>query len=121
MFDGQHDNQACVGSSVLPCKPARMRVALSATAGVLSALAPLLMKETVLSLSEFRQAPERQELAHMPTGPMVTCPELEAADLDFELPFICGFGTGLLVALAHNVILRCLCSSRVVTVTLRVH
>ena len=42
----QHDCHLFVGSSVLPCKPARMRVALSATAGILSALAPLLIKET---------------------------------------------------------------------------
>ena len=37
MFDEQHDCQASVGSHVLLCKPARMRVALSATAGILSA------------------------------------------------------------------------------------
>ena len=32
--------------SVLLCKPARMRVVFSVTAGFLSALAPLLIKET---------------------------------------------------------------------------
>ena len=37
-------------------KPARMRVAFSATAGILSAFAPLLIKKTVLLLSEVRQA-----------------------------------------------------------------
>ena len=72
-------------------KPARMRVVLSATAGVLSALAPLLSEETVFFLSEFRQASEEQELAwqvHLPHG---TCPEPEFADPDFEFPFVYGF------------------------------
>ena len=50
--------------SVLLRKAARMRVSLSATAGILSALAPLLIKETVYLLSGYRQASERQELAH---------------------------------------------------------
>ena len=61
MFDDQHDCQAFVRSSVLLYKPARIRVALSATKGILSALAPLLIKETVFLLSEHRQASERQE------------------------------------------------------------
>ena len=55
-----------------------MRVALSATAGIFSALAPLLFKETVVLLSEYRQASERL------TSPIVTCPEPEVADLDGE-------------------------------------
>ena len=55
MCDGQHDSQASVGSNVLHRKPVRMRVTLSATAGVLSALTPLLIKETVFFLSENRQ------------------------------------------------------------------
>ena len=46
---------------VLLRKPARKRVALSATAGIISALAPLLIKETGF-LSEYRQASERQDL-----------------------------------------------------------
>ena len=46
-----HDCRAFVGSNALLRKPARMRVALSATAGILSALAPLLIKETVFLLS----------------------------------------------------------------------
>ena len=45
-------------------KPARMRVAFCATAGILSALAPLMIKETVFLLSECRQASGRQGLAH---------------------------------------------------------
>ena len=63
MFDEQHECQASAGLNVLLCKSARVRVALSATGGILSALAPLL-KETVFFLWEYRQASERQELAH---------------------------------------------------------
>ena len=85
MFDDQHDCHAFVGSSVLPCKPARMRVALSATAGILSALAPLLFKETVFIL-----------LVRKSTCPIVICPEPEVAVIDFEFPFLCGFGLSLL-------------------------
>ena len=96
MFDDQHDCQAFVGSSVLHCKPARLRVALCATAGSLSTLAPLLIKETVSLLMEFRQVSERQELAHKSTCPIVTCQEREVADLDFEFPCIRGLGAGLL-------------------------
>ena len=48
-----------VGSNVLLRKPARMRVAPSAIAGVLSALTPLLIKKTGLLLSKNRQASER--------------------------------------------------------------
>ena len=66
MFDDQHDYQASVGSNVLLRKPART---LSATAGILSALAPLLIKETGLILSEHRQAFERQELARKSLAP----------------------------------------------------
>ena len=42
------------------------------------------------------------------------------AVLDFEFPFLCGFGAGAFVALALVVILRYLCSSRVEPATLRV-
>ena len=47
-----------------------MRVALSATAGILSALALLLIKESAFLLSEYRQASERHELADKSTGPL---------------------------------------------------
>ena len=63
MFDDPPDCQACVGSNVLLSKPACMRVALSATACIHSALALLLIKETVFFLSEYRQASMRQEHA----------------------------------------------------------
>ena len=68
MFDDQHDCQVFVGSSILLGKLARMRVALSATAGILSALAPLFVKETDFPLSEYRHASEQQEVAHKSTG-----------------------------------------------------
>ena len=87
-----------------------MRVALSATAGILSALDPLLIKETVFLLSECRES----------TCPIVTCPELEVAVHHFEFPFFCGFCGGVFVALALAVILRYLCSSRVEPASLRV-
>ena len=58
--------------SVLLRKPVRMRVAVSATTGVLSALAPLLIKEAGVLLSEYRQASQRQEVAHKSTCPSVT-------------------------------------------------
>ena len=58
-----------------------------------------------------RQAYERQELAHKSTGSLVICLEPEVADLDFEFPFLCGFGAGVFVALALAVILRYLCSA----------
>ena len=45
MFDDQNDCQASVGSSLLRGKTARMRVSLPATAGIPSALAPLLIRE----------------------------------------------------------------------------
>ena len=77
-----------------------MRVPLSSTAGILSALAPLLIKETVFLPSGCRQASERQELAHKSTCSIVICPELDIADLDFEFPFLYGTGTGVLVAFA---------------------
>ena len=100
MFDDQHDYQASVGSNVLVRKPARMRVTLSATAGILSALAPLLTKETGSILSEHRQAFERQELARKSTCPNVTCPDLEVSHLDCKFSFLCGLGTGVIAALA---------------------
>ena len=67
-------------------------VALSATAGILSALAPPLTKDIVSLLSAHRQASERQELAHDYPCAFVICLEPEVADLDFEFPFLCGFG-----------------------------
>ena len=66
MFDDQHELS---NSSALRGKPARMRVALSATAGIHSALAPLVVKETGFLISEYRQASEQQELAHKSTCP----------------------------------------------------
>ena len=99
---------------------ARMRVALSAAAGILSALALLLIKEIVFLLSEYRQAFERQELAHKSTCTIVIGPEPEVAEIDFEFPFLCGLGAGVSVALALAVILRYLCSSRVEPASLRV-
>ena len=95
MFDDQHDCQASVGSHVLRGKLVCMRVSLSATTGILSVLAPLLIKESFFLLSEYRQASERQELAHVS---LFDCPELGVDDLDFECPFICGLGTGVLVS-----------------------
>ena len=71
MYDGQHHSQASVGSNVLLRKPARMRVELSATEGVLSALTPLPIKEASFLLSENRQASERQEHAHKSRRPIV--------------------------------------------------
>ena len=109
MVDNQHDCQAFVGSHVLLRKPARM----CAVGRSRCSLAGFL-------LSEFRQASEPQERAHKSTCSIVTCPEREVAELDFEFPFICGLVTGSLVALALTVILRRLCSSRVEPVTLRV-
>ena len=103
--------------SLLLCKPARMHVAFSATTGILSALAPLQVKETVFLLSEYRQASEQQELAHKCTGPIVDCLEPENVDQEWEFPFLCGLGTGVLVALALASIL---CSHRVQPATLRV-
>ena len=50
----------------------------------------------------------------------MTCPEPQVADLDCEFPFLCGWGTGVLVSLALAVILRYLCSSRVEPANLRV-
>ena len=61
-----------------------MRVALSATPGILSAVALLLVKETVFFMFECRQASERQELTHKSTCSIVLCLELEVADLDCE-------------------------------------
>ena len=120
MFDDQHDCQASVGANVLLRKSARERVALSATAGTLSVLAPLFIKETVFLLLEYRQASDRQELVHKSTCPIVTCPEPDGADLDCEFTFFGGLGTGVNVMLALVVILRYLCSSRVEPAALRV-
>ena len=89
----------------LLCNPSRTRVALSATASNHSALAHLLIKRTVLLLSEYRQASERQEPVHKSTFPIEECPEPENVDQDWELPFLCGLGTGVLVALALAVVL----------------
>ena len=51
MLDDQHGCQASVGSSVFRGKLARMRVSLSASAGIFSALGPLLTEETVFFFS----------------------------------------------------------------------
>ena len=56
----------------------------------LSALAPLLIKETGFLLSELRQASEQQELVHKSTGPLVFGPESEVSAPDFRFPFLCG-------------------------------
>ena len=85
LIDDQHDCQASVVSSVLRGKPARMCVALSATADILFPLALLQIKETDFFQSEYRQASERQEVAHKSTCSLVFCPELDFADLDFSL------------------------------------
>ena len=51
----------------------------------------------------------------------MTCPEPEVADLDFELPFNCGLGTGIFfVALALAVILRYAFATCAERVTLQV-
>ena len=92
--------QPLSAQSVLLREPARMRVALSATAGILSATARLLIKETGFFLSEYRQASERHALAVKSTCPNATCQEPEVADLDGEFPFLCGLGTGVIVTLA---------------------
>ena len=104
--------------SVLRGKQVRMCVSLCAAASIFSALAPLRI-EIVFLLSEYRQASERQEFAHDCTCPIATCLEPEVADLDFECPFICGMGVGVLVTLAL-VTLRWLCSCREKPLTLRV-
>ena len=44
----------------------------------------------------------------------MSSPEPEVAVLDFEFPFLCGFGAGVFVVLILVVILRYLCPSRVV-------
>ena len=72
-----------------------MRVTLSGTAGILSALALLLVKETVSLLSTYRQASGAARAA----DPIVTCPEREVADLDCEFPFLYDLGTGVIVTL----------------------
>ena len=87
---------------------------------ILSALAPFLMKETVFLLSDYRQASERQELAHDSVCLTVICPEPEVADLVFEFSCLCSLGTGVLAAFLLAVILCSLRSSRVELATLRV-
>ena len=57
-----------------------MRVTFSATASILSVLAPLWIKETVLLVSEYRQASERQELVHKCASPILECQEPEIVD-----------------------------------------
>ena len=61
--------------NVLLFKPAVIRLVLSPSAGILSPLALLLIKETVFLVLETRQASERQERAHKSRCPIVTCPE----------------------------------------------
>ena len=94
-----------------------MRVALSATAGILSALAPLLIMDTgfpsVGVSTSIRAAGAGSQV-------YVTCPELEVAGLDCELSFLCDPGTGVIVALDLMVLLRYRCSSRVEPAPLRV-
>ena len=97
---------------VLLRKPARMSDPSSATVGILSALALLLINETSFLLSEYRQVLERQQLVHKNTSSNETCPEPEVADLDCEFPFLCGLGTGVLMTLALVVLSRYRCSSR---------
>ena len=80
-------------------KPSRMRVALSATAGILSALALLLVKETVFLFVGVPTGIRAIELANKSTCSIVTCPQPQVADLDFEFPFLCGLGTGVMVEL----------------------
>ena len=76
-----------------------MCATLSATAGIISALALLLIKETV------SEAFERQEIARDSVCPLCFCLEPEVADLDFEFPFLCGLDTGVIVAHALAVFL----------------
>ena len=109
-----------LAQSVLLCKPACMRVAFSATAGIVFALAPLslLIKDTVCLLSECRQAPERQELS-------VQVPSWIAQNLRLlfrsgSFRFSVDWVRGVLVALALASILLYLCSSWVEPATLRV-
>ena len=73
--------------NVLLRKPARMRVAHSTTAGFLS-------KKPISSC----RSTERQELAHKCAQPIVDCPEPETVDQEWELPFLCGLGTGVLLS-----------------------
>ena len=53
-------------------------------------LAPRLIEETFL-LEVYRNASERQELAHDCRCPHVSCPEPEVSDLDFECQCIRAF------------------------------
>ena len=55
-----------------------------------SALAPLLINQTIFLLSEYRQASDWQELAHNSTCPIVTCPEPEVA-LVVIFRYLCSF------------------------------
>ena len=108
MSDDQHHCQASVGASVLRGKTGRMRVALPATAGIPSALAPLLIKEVRFAHDGADR--QRQELSYDSCCPLVCCSEPEAADLDFECSFVCGLGTGGLDTLAFAVPSRRWCS-----------
>ena len=113
--DGQHDCQASVGSKcfALQFSSHACRVVCHSRYP-LCALAPLLINETVFLLSE------RQDLAHKSACPSVICPEPEVADLDGELPFLCGLVTCVIVTLALVVLLRYRRSSRVEPAALRV-
>ena len=73
----QHDSSVVkqLSPNCLLCKPAVIRLVLSPSAGILSPLALLLIKETVFLVLENRQASERQERAHKSRCPFVTCPE----------------------------------------------
>ena len=86
-----------VGSNVLLCKPARMRVASLATAGILSALAPLLIWvfSPVGALTGILAARVRpQSLLRI----SVSVRNLRL--LLLTLSSLCGFGAGVVVALA---------------------
>ena len=92
--------------SVLLCKPARMRVALSATAGILSALVPLLIKETVFLLSEYPSGKSSPASAHLPSW-IVWGSRLLITSGSFR------FCAAVLDALSLAVILRYMCCYRV--------
>ena len=80
------------------CEPARMRVAFSATVGVLCGLALLLIKETVFFLSVCRQASQQGHLGNKCICPMLDCSEQDPA---------LGLLTWLLLGLADVWVLRC--------------
>ena len=64
-----------------------MRIVASATAGILSALPPVLMKKTDVLLSEDRLAFEQQEPVTKLTCFIVSCPEPESLQEKWELLF----------------------------------